>query len=103
MKTNINYNELVDHLVTTMNKSEPPFDTQAYQNYKEQVNKQRDKLSDNLVEEAYKIGYQIDTVLGKIIDQLDNIIEDDFDPDNVKCTIDDNEVDISNCNGNDTI
>ena len=73
-----NYNELVDHLVTTMNKSEPPFDTQSYANYKALVDKQREQIDkDGLTESLYKLGYKIDTLLSKIIGQLDTILEDD--------------------------
>ena len=35
------YNELTDYLVNNMTKSEAPFDTQAYSNYKELVNKEK--------------------------------------------------------------
>ena len=76
-ETNNNYNELVDHLVTTMNKSEPPFDTQSYANYKALVDKQREQIDkDGLIESLYKLGYKIDTLLSKIISQLDTLIED---------------------------
>ena len=77
-KTKHNYNELVDHLVTTMNKSEPPFDTQSYANYKALVDKQREQIdTSNLTEYLYKLGYKIDTLLSKIISQLDTLIEED--------------------------
>ena len=76
-ETKHNYNELVDHLVTTMNKSEPPFDTQSYANYKALVDKQREQIDkDGLTESLYKLGYKIDTLLSKIISQLDTLIED---------------------------
>ena len=56
MKTNNNYNELVDHLVSTMPTSSPtdtqlsvkvsaPFYTHAYQNYTAQVYNQREIYS----------------------------------------------------------
>ena len=77
-QTKHNYNELVDHLVTTMNKSEPPFDTEAYANYKALVDKQREQIdTSNLTEYLYKLGYKIDTLLSKIISQLDTLIEED--------------------------
>ena len=71
-----NYNELVDHQVQSMNKSSAPFDTQAYRNYKELVDKEREKIDPNNITEAiYQLGYKIDTLLSKIISQLDTIIE----------------------------
>ena len=92
MKTNNNYNELVDYQVQSMNKSntfyskdEPPFDTQAYKNYKALVDKEREKIDpDNLTEYIYKLGYQIDTLLSKIISQLDTIIKEDSEGENDK-------------------
>ena len=77
-QTNNNYAECVDHLVTTMNKSEPPFDTQSYANYKALVDKQREQIDkDGLTESLYKLGYKIDTLLSKIISQLDTLLEVD--------------------------
>ena len=99
--TNHNYNELIDHLVSTMKpnppiqdvtnskkdwddfwynskESELPFDTQAYANYKALVDKQREQINkDGLIESLYELGYKIDTLLGKIISQLDTLIEED--------------------------
>ena len=72
------YNELTDYQVQSMNKSEAPFDTQAYSNYKELVNKEKEKIDpDNLTEYIYKLGYRIDTLLTKLIRQLDTIIEEE--------------------------
>ena len=73
------YNELVDHLVTTMKpQSDPQFDTSAYRNYKELVNNEKEKIdTDNLTESIYQLGFKIDTLLSKIISQLDTILEDD--------------------------
>ena len=71
-----NYNELVDYQVQSMTKSEQPFDTQAYNNYKELVNKEKEKIDpNNLTEHIYKLGFKIDTLLNKIINQLDTINE----------------------------
>ena len=69
------YNQLVDHLVTTMKpQSEAPFDTEAYRNYKELVNKEKEQIDpNNLTEHIYKLGYRIDTLLAKLIGQLDEI------------------------------
>ena len=51
------YNELVDHLVSTMPKSTPskmtqskdnysaPFDTEAYANYKALIDKEREQIN----------------------------------------------------------
>ena len=110
MKSKINYAECVDWLVSTMptqssptNSQQPmkdsaPFDTPAYQNYKAQVDKQREKYAEmSITEMLYDLGYKIDTALGKIIDQLDTIIKDDFKSENVTCTIDDKEVDMKEC------
>ena len=75
------YNELVDHLVTTMKpQSDPTFDTEAYANYKALVNKEKEKIDpNNLTESIYKLGFRIDTLLSKLISQLDTIIEEEKD------------------------
>ena len=86
-KTMNNYNQSVDHLVQSMNKSNAPFDTQAYSNYKDLVNKEKEQIDpDNLTEHIYKLGYRIDTLLAKLIGQLDEIsttLEEDLN-DNVE-------------------
>ena len=86
-KTMNNYNQSVDHLVQSMNKSEAPFDTQAYSNYKELVNNEKEQIDpNNLTEHIYKLGFKIDTLLAKLIGQLDEIsttLEEDFN-DNVE-------------------
>ena len=75
-KTMNNYSQSVDHLVNNMNKSEAPFNTEAYANYKELVNKEKEQIDpNNLTEHIYKLGYKIDTLLTKIIGQLDEISE----------------------------
>ena len=85
MKTNNNYNELVDYQVQSMNKSQAPFDTQAYKNYKALVDKEREKIDpDNLTEYIYKLGYKIDTLLAKLIGQLDTIIQSESEEENDK-------------------
>ena len=77
-QTKHNYNELVDFQVQSMNKSEPPFDTQSYANYKALVDKEREKIdTNNITESIYRLGYKIDTLLSKIISQLDTVIEED--------------------------
>ena len=101
MKTNNNYNQLVDHLVTTMppspfdkmynqqqhssstfySENDEPFDTPAYRNYKALVDKEKEQIdTDNLTESIYKLGYKIDTLLSKIITQLDVLLEKDYPP-----------------------
>ena len=80
------YNQAVDHLVNNMNKSEQPFDTQAYRNYKELVNNEKEKIDpNNLTEHIYKLGFKIDTLLAKSIGQLDEIsttLEEDLNDNN---------------------
>ena len=84
-KTMNNYNELVDYQVQSMNKSQAPFDTQAYKNYKALVDKEREKIDvNNITESLYRLGYQIDTLLSKIISQLDTIIKEDSEGGNDK-------------------
>ena len=90
----MNYNKLVDYQVQSMNKYEAPFDTEAYRNYKELVDKEKEKIDPNNITEAiYQLGYKIDTLLSKIISQLDTLIKEDFNPDKVTCSVDDKEVD----------
>ena len=75
-KTMNNYSQSVDHLVNNMNKSEAPFNTEAYANYKAQVNKEKEQIDpNNLTESIYKLGFKIDTAIDKIINQLDTISE----------------------------
>ena len=59
-----------------MTTPEPPFDTEAYANYKKLLDETRAKQSNNFVEEVTKVGFRLDQALAKIIDQLDNIIEE---------------------------
>ena len=59
-----------------MTKPEPPFDSEAYTNYKKLLDETRAKQSNNFVEEVTKIGFRLDQALAKIIDQLDDIIEE---------------------------
>ena len=92
-----NYASQVDHLVNTMkpqseeskwysvHKDDAPFDTQAYKNYKELVDKEKEQIDpNNLTEYIYKLGYKIDTLLSKIIAQLDTIIESESEEENDK-------------------
>ena len=97
-----NYASQVDHLVNTMkpqseeskwysvHKDDAPFDTQAYKNYKELVDKGKEQIDpNNLTEHIYKLGYRIDTLLAKLIGQLDEISEglDEEQNDNVEVEI----------------
>ena len=59
-----------------MTKSEPPFDSEAYENYKKLLEETRAKQSNNFVEEVTKVGFRLDQALAKITDQLDNIIDE---------------------------
>ena len=59
-----------------MTKPEQPFDSEAYANYKKLLDETRAKQSNNFVEEVTKVGFRLDQALAKIIDQLDNIIDE---------------------------
>ena len=59
-----------------MTKPAPPFDSEAYANYKKLLEETRAKQSNNFVEEVTKVGFRLDQALAKIIDQLDNIIDE---------------------------
>ncbi len=70
-----NYNELVDYQVQSMGKSDAPFDTEAYANYKEQVKQYQLNTNGNLTEMILRLGFRIDQLLEKIISQLDELKE----------------------------
>ena len=81
-----------DYLISTMTKSTsqsntnsdkdaPPFYSEAYRNYKEQVNNVRTKSTDELVELIMKLGWRLDQQLDKIIGQLDVILGEENDHD----------------------
>ena len=57
--------------------TEPPFDTEAYRNYTEQLDDYLKKDPSELIEIIKKLGFKLDQQLGKIISQLDRILEDD--------------------------
>ena len=88
-QTNNNYNELVDYQVQSMSRfeslsdtmteqSSAPFNTPAYKNYKQLVDKEREQIdSDNLIESIYKLGFKIDQQLQRIIDKLDDILKEE--------------------------
>ena len=110
-ETKHEYNELVDHLVSTMtpipntdskewtDNLEPPFNTEAYRNYKQLVDKEREKIdTNNITESLYRLGYKIDTLLSKIISQLDTVLDTEFDPNKVTCSVDDKQVDCDTWN-----
>lgn len=60
-----------------MTKPEPPFDTEAFENYKQQLKQYQDKSVPQLVEEITKLGFKLDQALAKIISQLDTVIENE--------------------------
>jgi len=99
MKTEHNYAELVDHLVSTMKPNmSPKSSQQSYEEYVAKVNKERDQIDvHNLTETIMQLGYKIDNAFAKLIDTLDNITNDKFDSENVTCTIDDKQVDMKEC------
>ena len=91
--TNNEYAECVDRLVSTMPstsnptnsqqmpKDSAPFDSQAYQNYKAQVDKQREIYSEmSITEMLYDLGYKIDTLCNQLIQVCDKILEEDSPP-----------------------
>ena len=59
-----------------MTKPQPPFDSEAYANYKKLLEETRAKQSDNFVEEVTKVGFRLDQAIAKIISQLDVIIDE---------------------------
>ena len=88
--TNNNYAECVDRLVSTMPtqssptnsqqsmKDSAPFDSPAYANYKAQVDKQREHISEvGITNALYELGYKIDTLCSQLIQLCDKILEDD--------------------------
>ena len=58
-----------------MSKPEPPFDSEAYRNYTEQLNFYMKKEPNELIEIIKQLGFKLDQQLAKIIDQLDKVIE----------------------------
>ena len=87
--TDNEYAECVDRLVSTMPstsnptnsqqmpKDSAPFDSQAYQNYKAQVDKQREIYSEmSITEQLYDLGYKIDTLCQQLISLCDKILEE---------------------------
>ena len=91
--TNNEYAECVDRLVSTMPstsnptnsqqmpKDSAPFDSQAYQNYKAQIDKQREHISEvGITNSLYELGYKIDTLCSQLIQLCDKILEEDSPP-----------------------
>ena len=87
--TDNNYAECVDRLVSTMpSQSSPtdsqqsmkdsaPFDSPAYANYKELVDKQREHIAEvGITEALYELGYKIDTLCQQLIKLCDKILEE---------------------------
>ena len=79
MNNDNNYAQCVDHLVSTMpSQSDPPFDTQLYANYKAQVDKQREHISEvGITNALYELGYKIDTLCSQLIKLCDKILEEE--------------------------
>ena len=88
--TDNNYAECVDYLVSTMpSQSSPtnsqqsmkdsaPFGSPAYANYKAQVDKQREHISEvGITEALYELGYKVDTLLAKLIELCDKILKEE--------------------------
>jgi hypothetical protein len=64
-----------------MPKDSAPFDSQAYQNYKAQVDKQREIYSEmSITEMLYDLGYKIDTLCNQLIQVCDKILEETSPP-----------------------
>ena len=95
------YAKCVDHLVSTMNSNMTPKSSQqSYEEYVQKVNKEREQIDvNNIIESIMRLGYQIDSALSKIIDSLDNLTDDKFDPNEITCTVDDKQVDMKYCDG----
>lgn len=53
-------------------KNDPPFDTQAYQNYVDQVKQHQLNTNENLTEMILQLGFKLDQQLLKIITILDD-------------------------------
>ena len=90
MKSNNEYAECVDWLVSTMPtqstptdsqqtmKDSAPFDSPAYANYKAQVDKQREHISEvGITNALYELGYKIDTLCSQLIKLCDKILEEE--------------------------
>ena len=95
------YAKCVDHLVSTMNSNMTPKSSQqSYEEYVQKVNKEREQIDvNNITESIMRLGYQIDSALSKIIDSLDNLTDDKFDPNEITCTVADKQVDMKYCDG----
>ena len=62
-------------------KDAAPFNTQSYQNYKAQVDKQREIYSEmSITEMLYDLGYKIDTLCNQLIQVCDKILEETSPP-----------------------
>ena len=90
MKNDMYYAECVDYLVSQMaSQSSPtnsqqtmkdsaPFDSPAYQNYKAQVDKEREHISEvGITNALYELGYKIDTLCSQLIKLCDKILEEE--------------------------
>ena len=88
------YNKLVDHLVSTMPSNSmrelTPNERKSFDElYKEYSSKSIPEQITNLK----GLGRELETKIDSIIDKLDVILNDDFDPNRVTCSVDNKEVD----------
>jgi len=91
--TNNEYAECVDRLVSTMPSTSNPtnsqsmskdsaqLNSQTFQEYKAQVDKQREIYSEmSITEMLYDLGYKVDTLCNQLIQTCDKIIEETSPP-----------------------
>ena len=88
-----------------VSNKEAPFDTPAYSNYQKSLTTNERKSFDELykeyssksipeqIENLKGLGRELVTKIDSIIDKLDVILNDDFDPNRVTCSVDNKEVD----------
>ena len=67
--------------------------TRSKETFDELLHKYRSMSIPQQLDNIRELGRQLDKQLQTVIGQLDKIIETDFDPDKVQCTVDDKEVD----------
>ena len=88
--TNNEYAECVDRLVSTMpsqssptNSQQPMKDSaqlnsQTFQEYKAQIDKEREHISEvGITNALYELGYKIDTLCSQLIKLCDKILEEE--------------------------
>ena len=77
--TDNNYSECVDYLVSQMNSQSSPTNAQqSFEDFKAQVDKQREHISEvGITEALYELGYKVDTLLAKLIELCDKILKEE--------------------------